>query len=142
MNSGLWKKIAAPITVVLGLYVVGYLFLWQWMVCRVYVEPNASLRLTYKGPFLPFLGSVEKADPGTLVQVDSSGRPLKIGVLEMMPGAGPPLLFPPGIRLGARARRGNRARHDRARSRRTSARSFPPAPPWPTRAIAESSARC
>ena len=43
------------LAVLVLLYVVGYLGIWQWMICRVEVPPGQSLRLRYRGPF-PFGG--------------------------------------------------------------------------------------
>jgi hypothetical protein len=68
-------------------FVVGYLGVWRWMVCRVEVPPGKSLLLTYKGPFPP-LRSVPGATEGTLVKLDKKGRPESSGVLEFMPGPG------------------------------------------------------
>ena len=70
-------------------YAVGYLGLWQWGVCRIEVPPGSSLLLRYRGPWppLPF-GTVPAVPEGTLVKVDSRGRPLAIGILEAMPGPG------------------------------------------------------
>ena len=86
VNPRLIRPIAAGLTAVLLLYVVGYLGIWQWNFCRIEVPPNHSLLLRYKGPF-PF-GSVPQAPDGTLVQVNPSGRPKQVGILETMPGPG------------------------------------------------------
>ena len=86
VNPRLVRPIAAGLTAVLLLYVVGYLGIWQWNFCRIEVPPNHSLLLRYKGPF-PF-GSVPQAPDGTLVQVNPSGRPKQVGILENMPGPG------------------------------------------------------
>src|SRR4051812_41831535 len=71
---------------VVALYLIGYLGLWQWMICRIEVPAGSSLRLRYKGPF-PF-GGMAQVPEGTLVQTDSRGRPLQVGILEAMPGPG------------------------------------------------------
>lgn len=67
-------------------YLVGYVGIWQWGVCRVEVGPGYSLLLRYKGPF-PF-GSANFAPEGTLVKTDKYGRPMAVGILEAMPGPG------------------------------------------------------
>src|SRR5271165_4197435 len=76
---------------VLGLvflvYVVGYVGIWQWTICRIEVPPGMSLLLRYKGPWPP-ITSMPQAPEGTLAQIDSSGNPLQVGVLESMPGPG------------------------------------------------------
>ena len=75
---------AAPVVFVLGL--VGYLGIWQWMICRIEVPAGSSLLIRYKGPW-PF-GATPQAPEGTLVQTDAAGRPLQVGILEAMPGPG------------------------------------------------------
>jgi hypothetical protein len=76
---------------VLGLaflvYLVGYLGIWQWTICRIEVPPGMSVLLRYKGPWPP-IWSVPQAPEGTLAQTDSHGNPLQVGVLETMPGPG------------------------------------------------------
>ena len=67
-------------------YVVGYIGVWQWVVCRTEVPPGSSLLIRYKGPW-PF-GSSRQAPDGTLVKIDAAGRPLQVGILEAMPGPG------------------------------------------------------
>ncbi|MFO0954533.1 MAG: SPFH domain-containing protein [Isosphaeraceae bacterium] len=68
--------------------VVGYLGVWQWMVCRIEVPPGYSLLLRYKGPW-PFGASgAAAAGDGELVKLDASGRPQRVGILEAMPGPG------------------------------------------------------
>ena len=57
-------------------YLVGYVGVWQWMVCRVEVPPGYSLLLRYKGPW-PF-GVVPQAPEGTLVKTDAQ-RPAAPG---------------------------------------------------------------
>lgn len=68
------------------LYLVGYVGIWQWGVCRIDVPPGHSLLLRYRGPW-PF-GSAPKAAEGALAQVDTYGRPRQVGILEAMPGPG------------------------------------------------------
>ncbi|MBX6312264.1 MAG: hypothetical protein IRY99_04995, partial [Isosphaeraceae bacterium] len=79
-------RILAALAALSVLYLVGYLGIWQWMVCRIEVPAGYSLRLRYKGPF-PF-GWASLAPEGTLVQLDDWGRPRQIGILEAMPGPG------------------------------------------------------
>jgi len=86
VNPRVTGTITTGLTAVLLLYVVGYLGIWQWSFCRIEVPPNHSLLLRYKGPF-PF-GSVPQAQDGSLVQVNPSGRPKQVGILEAMPGPG------------------------------------------------------
>jgi SPFH domain / Band 7 family len=78
--------IATAFVAVVLLYVVGYLGIWQWMVCRVEVPAGYSLLVRYKGPW-PF-GSSALAPEGTLVQTAVAGRPPLVGILEAMPGPG------------------------------------------------------
>ncbi len=68
-------------------YLVGYVGIWQWGICRIEVPPGSSLLLRYKGPW-PFTWSVSQAPEGTLVRTAPSGRPLQVGVLAAMPGPG------------------------------------------------------
>jgi hypothetical protein len=68
------------------LYVVGYIGVWQWMICRIEVPPGSSLLVRYKGPW-PF-GASTQAPEGTLVQAPVGGRPPMVGILEAMPGPG------------------------------------------------------
>jgi hypothetical protein len=86
MNAHAWSTTAKVLGAASLLYLVGYVGIWQWMVCRVEVPPGHSLLLNYRGPW-PF-GDVPQAPQGTLVQIDSNGRPLQVGVLETMPGPG------------------------------------------------------
>ncbi|GAC1465916.1 MAG: SPFH domain-containing protein [Isosphaeraceae bacterium] len=67
-------------------YVVGYVGIWQWMICRVEVPAGSSLLVRYKGPW-PF-GSAPSAPEGTLVQTDRKGSPRQVGILAAMPGPG------------------------------------------------------
>lgn len=75
------------VALILGIgFLAAYVGIWKWMICRIEVPPGYSLLLRYRGPW-PF-ETVSKAPEGTLVQTDSSGRPLQIGILENMPGPG------------------------------------------------------
>jgi SPFH domain / Band 7 family len=65
---------------------VGYFGIWQWTFCRIEVPAGHSLLVRYKGPW-PF-GSSTMAPEGTLVQTAGAGRPIQVGILEAMPGAG------------------------------------------------------
>jgi hypothetical protein len=78
--------VAKAFVAVVVLYMVGYLGIWQWMVCRIEVPPGSSLLVRYKGAW-PF-GSSPQAPEGTLVQTNVVGRPLQVGILEAMPGPG------------------------------------------------------
>lgn len=86
MNPAALRTAAKVLAAVALAYVVGYVGIWQWTICRIEVPPGQSLRLRYKGPW-PF-GSVPQAPEGMLAQVDDRGRPLQGGVLEWMPGPG------------------------------------------------------
>ncbi len=83
--QSLGKAVRALLAVVF-LYLVGYIGVWQWMICRVEVPPGSSLLVRYKGPW-PF-GTRPQAPEGALVQTDGGGRPLQVGILEAMPGPG------------------------------------------------------
>src|SRR5215813_13195636 len=76
----------AGVTAALLVYLVGYVGVWQWMVCRAEVPPNYSLLIRYRGPW-PF-GSAAQAPDGALVKTDGRGNPLQVGILEAMPGPG------------------------------------------------------
>ncbi|MFO0909524.1 MAG: SPFH domain-containing protein [Isosphaeraceae bacterium] len=103
-----YRPVVGGLLAALGFYLVGYVAIWQWMVCRVDVPAGHSLLIRYKGPW-PF-GSAPAAPENTLVKVDSSGRPTAVGILEAMPGPGrhfytpleyetrvvPDTLIPPG----------------------------------------------
>jgi hypothetical protein len=78
--------LAGAFLAVVLLYLVGYLGLWQWTICRIEVPAGSSLLVRYKGPW-PF-GTRPQAPEGTLVQTDAAGRPLQVGILETMPGPG------------------------------------------------------
>jgi regulator of protease activity HflC (stomatin/prohibitin superfamily) len=80
------KQAVAALAAAGLVYLVGYVGLWQWTICRIEVPPGYSLLLRYKGPF-PF-GTVPQAPEGTLVRTDRRGRPLQVGILEAMPGPG------------------------------------------------------
>ena len=67
-------------------YLVGYVGIWQWTICRTEVPPGSSLLIRYKGPW-PF-GAAPFAPEGTLVKADRTGRPRQVGILEEMPGPG------------------------------------------------------
>ena len=67
-------------------YLIGYIAIWEWGVCRIEVPPGYSLLVRYKGPW-PF-GSVPQAAEGQLVKNDSSGWPTRVGILKDMPGPG------------------------------------------------------
>ncbi len=70
------------------LAVVGWLAV-EWGYNRIYVGEGESLLLRYKGPPLPFLpGSRDMATKGQFAQVDESGRPLELGILQQMRGPG------------------------------------------------------
>ncbi|HEX8204359.1 MAG TPA: SPFH domain-containing protein, partial [Isosphaeraceae bacterium] len=72
--------------VLAAFYVIGYLGIWQWSICRIEVPAGSSLLIRYKGPF-PF-GRSTQAPEGTLVRTDSAGRPQAVGILDAMPGPG------------------------------------------------------
>src|SRR5579862_2200312 len=59
----------------------------EWSFNRIYVPKGKSLLLRYKG--FPLLGSgLPPAKPGHFAQVDDSGRPVELGILERMRGPG------------------------------------------------------
>jgi regulator of protease activity HflC (stomatin/prohibitin superfamily) len=80
------KPIVAGLSAAVLVYVVGYVGIWQWTVCRTEVPPGYSLLLRYRGPW-PF-GNAPQAAEGELVKADAAGRPLKVGILESMVGPG------------------------------------------------------
>ncbi|WP_435006728.1 SPFH domain-containing protein [Tundrisphaera lichenicola] len=88
MNNHRWIRSARTSAFLLVLAAFGYFGIWQWMVCRIEVPPGNSLLLRYKGPFPFAIGKMEQAPDGTLVRLDSSGRPMQVGILEAMPGPG------------------------------------------------------
>ncbi|MGE3821591.1 MAG: SPFH domain-containing protein [Isosphaeraceae bacterium] len=81
-----FRLAALGIASAIGVYVVGYLGIWQWVVCRVEVPPGHSLLIRYKGPW-PF-GGAKSAPEGELVQIDDRGAPLQAGILRDMLGPG------------------------------------------------------
>jgi regulator of protease activity HflC (stomatin/prohibitin superfamily) len=89
VNPRTLRRLVGGLAALALLYVVGYLGVWQWTVCRIEVPPGNSLQLRYKGPF-PFaiLRRVGQAGEGTLVDLDAKGRPSQIGILRAMPGPG------------------------------------------------------
>jgi regulator of protease activity HflC (stomatin/prohibitin superfamily) len=82
-------RIVSAVLLLAAVWLVGYVGFWQWVVCRREVPAGQSLLLRYKGPF-PFalFRKVSQADEGTLVTLDSRGRPTQIGILKDMPGPG------------------------------------------------------
>jgi hypothetical protein len=87
MNTRAWATTIKVLGLFALAYAIGYLGIWQWMICRIEVPPGTSLLLRYKGPWPP-IGSMPQAPEGTLAQIDASGNPLQVGVLESMPGPG------------------------------------------------------
>jgi len=87
VNDSYPIKAAKVAALLVALWFVGYVGFWEWGVCRVTVPPGQSLLLRYKGPF-PFAFKATPAPDGTLVRLDSSGRPEHVGILEAMPGPG------------------------------------------------------
>jgi hypothetical protein len=87
MNPRTLSTTLKALALVLLVYVVGYIGIWQWMICRHEVPPRMSLQLRYKGPWPP-IGGPPQAPEGSLAQTDSRGRPLQVGILETMPGPG------------------------------------------------------
>jgi SPFH domain / Band 7 family len=87
MNHHALATTLKVLALVFLVYVVGYVGIWQWTICRIEVPPGASLLLRYKGPWPP-IGGAPQAPEGTLAQIDSRGNPLQIGVIESMPGPG------------------------------------------------------
>ena len=65
------RTVAKTSLTVAVLLVVGYIGIWQWMICRTEVPPGYSLLVRYKGPW-PF-GSSTMAPEGTLVQNAGAG---------------------------------------------------------------------
>jgi len=59
---------------------------FDWTVNRYYVPQGFSLLLRYKGPLV--FGGPPSAKSGQFAQVDETGRPLEIGILEEMRGPG------------------------------------------------------
>ncbi len=79
-------KLVKALVAVVFLFLVGYVGVWQWMVCRVEIPPGYSLLVRYRGPW-PF-GTRPQAPEGTMVQTARDGQPLQVGILEAMPGPG------------------------------------------------------
>ncbi len=80
------SRVAGALLAVVLLAQAAYFGIWQWTFCRIEVPAGSSLLVRYKGPW-PF-GNRPQAPEGTLVQTDSAGRPLQVGILENMPGPG------------------------------------------------------
>ena len=80
------SRVAGALLFVVVLVQAAYFGIWQWMFCRIEVPAGSSLLVRYKGPW-PF-GNRPQAPEGTLVQTDAAGRPLQVGILEVMPGSG------------------------------------------------------
>jgi hypothetical protein len=89
MNPRNLPRFAGPAVALVLLGLIGYFGIWQWGICRREVPAGSSLLLRYKGPF-PFalFRRVDQAAEGTLVTLDSRGRPSQIGILQDMPGPG------------------------------------------------------
>ena len=88
MNTSTLRGAIKSLVALLVLIAIGYFGVWRWGVCRIGVPPGKSLLLRYKGPFPFAMGGVSQAADGTLVQLDGSGRPKQVGILEAMPGPG------------------------------------------------------
>jgi hypothetical protein len=86
MNRRLTEFLTGTAAVLVAALAFAYFGVWQWIFCRVEVPPGSSLLLRYKGPF-PF-GTTQSAPEGTLVDLDSGGRPKMVGILAAMPGPG------------------------------------------------------
>ena len=80
------KQTIAGVVAAVLVYLVGYVGIWQWGVCRIEVPPGYSLLVRYKGPWP--VGSVPQAAEGELVSNDRHGNPLRVGILKDMPGPG------------------------------------------------------
>ena len=85
-NRGYFPIVGGLFTAAM-VFLIGYVGFWQWGVCRIEVPAGQSLLLRYKGPW-PFGSSATMAPEGALVKIDSRGRPLQVGILEVMPGPG------------------------------------------------------
>jgi hypothetical protein len=81
------RTIVAALGLAALVYLVGYVGIWRWGICRVEVPPGSSLLLRYKGPW-PFTWTVSQAPEGTLVRTGPSGLPSQMGILAAMPGPG------------------------------------------------------
>jgi hypothetical protein len=86
VNPRKLRLLIATMAALVVVYLVGYVGVWQWTICRMEVPAGSSLLLRYKGPW-PF-GAAAQAPEGTLAQTDRAGRPLQVGILETMPGPG------------------------------------------------------
>lgn len=89
MNPRNYSRFAGLAVAVVLAFLIGYVGLWRWGICRREVPAGSNLLLRYKGPF-PFaiVRKAEQAPEGTLVSLDRSGRPAQIGILKDMPGPG------------------------------------------------------
>ena len=88
MNRRLTEFLTGTAAVLVAALAFAYFGIWQWVFCRVEVPPGQSLLLRYKGPFPFALSQIDSAPEGTLVDLDSGGRPTKVGILAAMPGPG------------------------------------------------------
>ncbi len=63
------------------IFVVGYVGVWKWTICRVEVPPGSSLLLRYKRPPAdrPYGAG---ARGGRWCKPDARGRPLKVSVFS------------------------------------------------------------
>ena len=86
MNPSATKTAINVLAAAALFYLVGYVGIWQWTICRIEVPPGSSLLLRYKGPWP--VGNVPQAPEGALAQTDDQGRPLQVGILDKMPGPG------------------------------------------------------
>jgi regulator of protease activity HflC (stomatin/prohibitin superfamily) len=88
MNPRILKIAMTTLAFAVGAWLIAYEGIWKWGFCRVEVPAGKSLLLRYKGPFPFALGKIDQAPEGTLVSLDTKGRPTKIGILSAMPGPG------------------------------------------------------
>jgi hypothetical protein len=99
----------------IALYLVGYLGLWKWSICRIEVPAGQSLLLRYKGPF-PF-GGATQAPKGPWSRPGRSTGAAGPALAGRHPGGHarprPALLFAPGVRLDARPGHDHQPRRDR-----------------------------
>ena len=130
------KSFLAVVLVIL----VGYVGIWQWMICRIEVPAGHSLLVRYKGPW-PF-GSSTLAPEGTLVQTAGARPPASGRHPRGHARTRPPFLLAARIRNQLRQGRGHSPRQDRCAVSPRSASRSPREPIWSTpRVIAASSAR-